>query len=333
MTDPSPEARFPAFRLVESGEGGRRVELTLADLSPGEVLIRVAYSSVNYKDALAGTGRGKIARALPINGGIDAAGTVVRSESPAVAPGDPVVVTGCGLSETRDGGYAAYLRAPAEAVVPLPAGLSPYEAMVLGTAGFTAALALARLEENGLTPGTGPVAVTGASGGVGAIAVDLLAARGYEAVAVTRKPDCADWLRGLGASRAVDPGGIAGKGKPLETARWAGAIDNVGDGLLASLLAATSPCGSVASIGLAAGHELATTVMPFVLRGVSLIGVSASNCPRARREDVWARLGGPWKPPHLDGIAAGTIGLDGLPRTFERLLAGEARGRIVVELP
>ncbi len=325
-----PKEAFRAFRLREEGDGGELTDVRLDDLGAGDVVIRAEYSSVNYKDALAGTGRGKIARTLPLVGGIDAAGTVLHSEAPGLNAGDPVLVTGCGLSEEHDGGYAEYLRVPAEWAIPLPDGMDTYQAMALGTAGFTAALALMRLEENGLEPALGPVAVTGATGGVGSLAVDILAGRGYETVAVSGKADAVDYLAALGAASVIGRDELATKGRPLEKARWGGAIDNVGDGMLAELLRTTVPWGSIASIGLAGGPKLETTVMPFILRGVSLIGVTSANCPQERRREVWNRLGSDWKPHNIESIVSATVGLDELGDVFERTLAGEIRGRTVV---
>jgi len=327
-----PSEPFRAYRLREDGNGGELTTLSLDDLNAGDVTIRAEYSSVNYKDALAGTGRGKIARHLPLVGGIDVAGTVVESSAGTFSAGDPVLVTGCGLSEDHDGGYAEYVRVPADFVIPLPADLDAFTAMTLGTAGFTAALALQRLEENGLTPDAGPIVVTGATGGVGSIAVDLLAGQGYEVVAVSGKPDAEAWLKELGAARVIDRDALTTKGRPLEKAAWGGAVDNVGGAMLGELLRTTAPWGSIASIGLAGGHELDTTVMPFILRGVSLLGITSANCPRDRRERGWARLGSDWKPHHLDAIRAGTVGLDGIGDVFERMLAGETRGRTVVRI-
>lgn len=332
MSTQLPDGPFRAFRLREDGNGGEITQVTLNELSEGDVVIRVEYSAVNFKDALAGTGKGKIARHLPLNGGIDAAGTVVHSEVGEVQPGDPVLVTGSGLSETLDGGYSQYLRVPADTVIRRPPDLDAASAMVMGTAGFTAGLALLRMEENGQRPDLGPVAVTGATGGVGSFAIDLLAGCGYEAVAVSTKSDAGDYLSTLGASRVVHPDELATKGRPLEKAAWGGAIDNVGNGLLAELLRTTEPWGSIASIGLAGGHELDTTVMPFILRGVSLLGISSANCPRERREEVWSRLTGDWHPRHLDAITAETITLEQLPGVFERMLARQMRGRVIVRI-
>ncbi len=325
-----PDQPFRAFRLREDGSGGEVTEIRLDDLSPGEVVIHTAYSSVNYKDALAGTGSAPIARTLPLVGGIDVAGRVVASSDPAFAAGDAVLVTGCGLSETRDGGYAEYLRASADDVIAIPSGLDPHSAMVLGTAGFTAGLALLRMEENGLTPEHGPIVVTGASGGVGSLAVDLFAGRGYEVVAVSGKSDAAAWLEELGAARVIGRDEITTKGRPLEKGVWGGAVDNVGGPVLAELLRTTVPWGSVAAIGLAGGQDVNTTVMPFIIRGVSLLGITSANCPRHYREAVWQHLATDWRPRHLDRIRAADVDLEELPDVFRRMLAGETQGRTVV---
>jgi len=327
-----PSTPFRAYRLREDGNGGELADIRLDDLAEGDVVIRAEYSSINYKDALAGTGKGKIARTLPLVGGIDVAGTVAATDNPALTEGQPVLVTGCGLSEDHDGGYAEYVRVPAEFVIPIPDGLGTHDAMALGTAGFTAGLALQRLEENGQGPDLGPIAVTGATGGVGSLALDILSGQGYEAVAVTGKADAIDYLKALGAASVIGREELETKGRPLEKARWGGAIDNVGDGMLAELLRTTVPWGSIASIGLAGGHQVDTTVMPFILRGVSLLGITSANCPRDRRERVWQRLATDWKPRHLDRIVAGTVGMDGMQEVFERMLAGQARGRTVVRI-
>ena len=305
--------------------------MTLDQLSPGDVVIRVQYSSVNYKDALAATGRGNILRSFPLNGGVDAAGVVLGSDDPRYRPGDTVLVTGCGLGESHDGGFAELLRVPADWVVPLPEGLSLFDAMALGTAGFTAALAIDRLEQNGQLPGQGAMVVTGASGGVGSVAIDLLSTRGYEVIAMTRKKDAAAYLEGLGAASVNDYAGLVSD-KPLQSAQWGGAIDNVGGEVLAGLISSTRPWGNIASIGMAGGSECHTTVMPFILRGVSVLGITSANCPMERRVRVWQRLVSDLRPRHLQQIVAGEIGLDDLPAVFERLLQGEHRGRFVVKM-
>ena len=307
-------------------------DMTLDQLSPGDVVIRVQYSSVNYKDALAATGRGNILRTFPLNGGVDAAGVVLGSDDPRYRPGDTVLVTGCGLGESHDGGFAELLRVPADWVVPLPEGLSLFDAMALGTAGFTAALAIDRLEQNGQQPGQGAMVVTGASGGVGSVAIDLLSTRGYEVIAMTRKKDAAAYLEGLGAASVSDYAELVSD-KPLQSAQWGGAIDNVGGEVLAGLISSTRPWGNIASIGMTGGIEYHTTVMPFILRGVSVLGITSANCPMERRVRVWQRLVSDLRPRHLQRIVAGEIGLDDLPGVFERLLQGEHRGRFVVKMP
>lgn len=326
-------ATFSAFRIHNDDHGHHSglESMQADDLSPGQVLIRAQWSSVNYKDALAGTGRGRILRRFPLVGGIDVAGVVVASTDPAWREGDAVLATGCGLSETRDGGYSQYVRLESSAVIAQPPGLTPREAMVLGTAGFTAALALLRMQDNRLTPGHGPLAVTGASGGVGSLAVDIFSRAGYAVHAVSGKPEQADWLRSIGASEVLPRDALADTA-PLQSARFGGGLDNAGGPMLASLLAQTVGYGSVVSAGLAAEPSLEMTVMPFILRGVSLLGVSSASAPRALREQVWERLGSDWKPAHLEAICTREIGLAELPPVFESMLSGGSRGRTVVRI-
>lgn len=326
-------APFNAFRIHQDEHGHRSgIEaIGLDQLNPGEVVIRAQWSSVNYKDALAGTGKGRILRRFPLVGGIDVAGTVVASTDPAYREGDAVLATGCGLSETRDGGYSQYVRLAASAVIAQPAGLTPRETMVLGTAGFTAALALLRMTDNRLTPAHGPLAVTGATGGVGSLAVDIFSRAGFEVHAISGKADQADYLHGLGASQVLPREALA-TGKPMESARFGGGLDNAGGPMLASLLAQTVPYGSVVSAGLAASPALDMTVMPFIIRGVSLLGVSSAAAPRALREQVWEKLAGDWKPRHLEAICTREVGLDGLADVFDAMLAGGAVGRTVVRI-
>ena len=307
------------------------MDATLDDLPPADVLIRAAWSSVNYKDAMAATGTGKILRRFPLIGGIDVSGTVESSRDGRFAAGDPVLVTGYDLGVAHDGGYAGYVRVPGDWVVPLPEGLSLFEAMALGTAGFTAALGVVRLERQGLRPDQGPVAVTGATGGVGSIAVAALARLGYEVTAITGKDDQHEYLRGLGASAILSRAALDLGSRPLEKATWAGAIDAVGGDLLSWLVRSTSAWGGVASTGLTGGVEVRLTVMPFILRGVSLIGVDSVTCPMDLRRDTWRRLATDMKPPALASIAR-VIPLDGLDEAFATLLAGRARGRFVVQL-
>jgi NADPH2:quinone reductase len=306
--------------------------MNLDDLTDGDVVIKVSHSTINYKDALAATGAGRILRAFPLNGGIDLAGTVVSSTSDEFAEGDAVLVNGCGLSETRDGGYAEYARVPADAVVPVPDGMSAFEAMQIGTAGFTAALAIHRMEQNGQLPEDGPVVVTGATGGVGSIAVDMLAGRGYEAVALTGKADQADYLQSIGARRVLVRGDVDFGKRPMEKAEWAGGIDNLGGDALTWLTRTVDYGGNIASIGLAASHELNTTVIPFILRAVCLLGINSVDTPRELRLAVWNRVGGDLKPQHLDTIAANTISFDELPGSFQAFIDGKVTGRTVVEI-
>jgi acrylyl-CoA reductase (NADPH) len=330
---------FRALRIHETtaadGKRGVRAsleQLALTDLGPGEVVVRVAWSSLNYKDALAATGAGRILRRYPLVGGVDLSGVVESSEDPQYRPGDRVLVTGCGLSETLDGGYAERVRVPAAAVIRLPAKFDLRDAMVLGTAGFTAALALHRLEQEGLRPGQGPVVVTGASGGVGSLAVDLLAGRGHEVWAITGKPDAAAYLAALGATQVLPREGLQDGGKPLESVRWAAAIDNVGGETLARLLRGCAPAGSVAAVGLVGGADLHTTVMPFLLRGVNLLGINSSAVARDLREQVWQRLATDMAPRHLARIGQREVTLDDLLPACHDLLAGTQRGRVLVRI-
>ena len=325
---------FRAFRVHEADGGvdARFEDLRLDDLSEGDVVIRGHYSSINYKDALAATGAGKIMRSFPLVGGIDVAGEVVISEDSRYQAGDLVLVTGCGLGEEHDGGYAEYTRVKGEWVIPIPEGLDPASVMRLGTAGFTAALAVHRMEHNGLSPEKGPVIVTGATGGVGSLAVDMLAGRGYEVTALTGKREAEDYLRTIGASEILVRGELEMGRRPLERARWAGAVDNLGGETLAWLTRTMDFWGSVASIGLAQSHKLETTVMPFILRGVNLLGINSVATPRKLRLEVWDRLATELKPRHLETIGSRTIAFDALPGAFEDFLAGKIRGRTLVDL-
>jgi NADPH2:quinone reductase len=325
------------FRAYRIHERERRVEarfedLTLDALGRGEVVIRVEYSGINYKDALAATGAGKILRRYPLVGGIDLAGEVVSSEVEAFRPGVPVLVTGCGLSETHDGGYSEYARVPAECVIPMPAGLDTRRAMAIGTAGFTAALAIHRMEHNGLAPEKGRVVVTGATGGVGSIGIDMLAARGYEVVAITGKADSREYLQALGAREILLRQQLNLGSKPLEATQWAGAIDNVGGEILTWLTRTMNFWGSIASVGLAGSHELHTTVMPFILRGVNLLGINSAATPRPLRLEIWKRIATDLAPRHLDRIVMRTISFDELPGAFRAYLEGGVVGRTVVRI-
>ena len=326
-------ANFRAFRIHSDDAGYRSgIEtISLDDLNPGEVVVKAAYSSVNYKDALAGTGKGKILRRFPLVGGIDIAGHVVASADPAFKEGDAVLVTGSGLSETRDGGYAEYARLESKWTVALPAGLSLREAMILGTAGFTAALGLLRMTDNRQTPDLGPLAVTGATGGVGSLAVAIYSKAGYAVHAISGKPEHADYLKSLGASEVLGREALATTA-PMASVRFGGGLDNVGGTMLAALLAQTAPYGNVASCGLAASPELHATVMPFIIRGVSLLGVASAGTARDIRDEVWKRLASDWKPADLDAICTREATLDELPAVFETMLAGGSLGRTVVRI-
>jgi putative YhdH/YhfP family quinone oxidoreductase len=325
-------ANVRAFRIHNDADGYRSgIEaIPLGDLNPGEVVIKTAFSSVNYKDALAGTGQGKILRSFPLVGGIDGAGHVVQSTDPKFREGDAVLVTGSGLSETRDGGYSEVARLDAKWVIPLPAGLSLRESMILGTAGFTAALALFRMRDNRQAPELGPIAITGATGGVGTLAVAIFSRAGFETHAISGKPEHADFLRTLGAREVLDRHHLQLGERALESARFGGAVDSAGGALLAQLLACTQPYGNVASIGLAADSNLAATVMPFIIRGVSLLGIASAGTARDIRGAIWQHLASDWKPAHLDSICTREVGLDELPTVFEPMLSGRSLGRTLV---
>ena len=327
-------ATFSACRIHQrDGRVASRVErLSLEQLTPGEVVIRVLYSGINYKDALAASGAAPIVRRFPLVGGIYLAGTVEQSAVPDYRPGDAVLVTGCALSETNDGGYAEYARVPASAVLPIPAGLTPASSMALGTAGFAAARAIMRMEANGQSPKLGPVVVTGATGGVGSLAIDMLAARGYQVVALTAKPDAERYLRELGARHLLLRGELRIGTQPLESAAWGGGIDGLGGEILSWLLRTTREGGNVASVGLAASTDLSLNVMPFILRGVSLLGVNCASCSHEVRAAVWARLATDLKPRHLDKIITRQIELSELPAAFELFLRGGAIGRTLVRI-
>jgi len=326
--------KFRAYRIDE--QDGKIVagfqSLTVEDLTPGNVVVRVSHSTINYKDALAATGKGRILRRFPLNGGIDLAGVVERSEDPEFEVGTEVLVNGCGLSETVDGGYSEYARVDGKSLVAVPQGMSCHEAMQIGTAGYTAALAIHRMEQNGQAPELGPVVVTGATGGVGSVAIDMLAARGYEAIAVTGKDSEAQYLKDIGAASILLRDDIDFGKRPMEKALYAGAIDNLGGDYLAWLLRTMQYGGNIASIGLAASHELHTTVMPFILRAVCLLGINSVETPRDLRRAVWARIGGDLKPRHLDRIGHRTIGFDDLPAAFQDYIDGKVTGRTVVEI-
>jgi len=325
---------FPAFRIhaADGFQGAAVEQVSLDQLSPGEVVLEVEYSSVNFKDALAGSGRGKILRLPELNGGIDLAGTVVASEHADFTPGQKVLANGSGLSEVHDGGYSHYARIPAEWLMPMPPGLDTRSAMILGTAGFTAALAVQRLLDNHQQVEQGPIVITGASGGVGSFAVQLLTQLGFDVIAMTRKQEHHAYLRSLGAQDVRHTDELNNNASPMLKGQWGGAIDNLGGDVLASLSKSVKPWGNIVSVGMAAGVELNTSTMPFILRGVSILGVTSAACPQALRKNIWQRLGSDWLPQELEAVCAVEIGLQELPQAFDALLKGQVQGRQLVRV-
>jgi len=326
--------KFKAYRTFQDDKviSSRFVEMSPEELDPGDVVVRTKYSTINYKDALSYNGTGKIMRKFPTVGGIDMAGTVETSADPRFKRGDKVIVHAYDFGVAHDGGYAEYARVPGDWVVRRPEGMTAFDAMTLGTAGFTAAQAIMLMEHNGLKPANGPVVVTGATGGVGSVAIEILAKLGYDVVAITSKEEETPYLRGLGAKdvrsrQSIDLANI----RPLDKAAWAGAIDNLGGDLLAWLLSTMAIGGTVASVGLAAGPKLNTTVMPFILRGVHLLGVDSANCPMAVRQMIWNKLAVAWRPNRVHDQAR-TIDFDDLPTHFDAYLKGLVRGRTVVRI-
>ena len=324
---------FRAFRVFDENGAvqGRIVDAALDDLTAGDVLIKAAYSSVNYKDALAATGAGKILKRFPLVAGIDVSGSVVSSGDARFSSGDEVLVTGYDLGVANDGGYAEYVRVPADWVVHVPPGLTLFDVMAIGTAGFTAALSIAELEHNGVSAAEGPVIVTGATGGVGSLAIQIFAGRGYTVTALTGKDHEREFLKSLGASQVLSRKGLQMGSRPLEKSMWAGAVDTVGGDTLAWLTRTMSYRGAIASSGLAGGTDLKTTVLPFILRGVKLLGIDSAMCPMPLRRHMWDCLAAGFRPPKLRDIVK-EITLDDLPRAFATLLEGRARGRFVVRL-
>ena len=320
--------------LIEEVEGRPQASLRTIEekeLPPHEVLIDVQYSSLNYKDGLAVSGKGKIARKLPMVAGIDAVGTVVDGGSSRWRAGMPVIVTGWGLSETQWGGYATRVRMKPEWLVELPAGLSPVQAMAIGTAGLTAMLCVMALQDAGIAPDAREVLVTGAAGGVGSVAIALLASQGYRVVASTGRPETHAYLRELGASDFVDRQVLAAPGAPFQKERWAGAVDSVGSTTLANILAQTAYGGAVAACGLAGGNDLPASVLPFILRGVRLLGVDSVMAPQERRQRAWERLARELPLDRLDRMT--TIEpMSELPRLAQQILAGQTRGRVVIDV-
>jgi NADPH2:quinone reductase len=303
----------------------------MADVGAGQVLFKTAYSSVNYKDALAATGTGKIIRSFPLIGGIDAAGVVVSSSDNRFRAGDEIICTSYDMGVAHDGGYAGYCRVPADWIVPLPQGLSLFEAMALGTAGYTAGLAITLLEQNDMQPAQGKVLVNGATGGVASLCIDMLAGLGYKIAALTGKDSEHEFLKKLGAAEVLSRNSLEMGSRPLEKTMWAAAFDSVGGDQLAWLTRTMQPSGVIASFGNAGGIDLKTTVLPFILRGVRLIGVDSGFTPMALRRKVWSRLATDLKPPHLQDIAS-TISMNDLPGYFDKMLKGQTRGRAVVRI-
>lgn len=332
MTDTgTTAATFPAYVITEPGPAAL-TQLTDADLPDGDVTVDIAYSSLNFKDGLAVSGKGKIARRFPMTCGIDFAGTVSQSDSPDWVPGDEVVLTGWGLSETHPGGYTARQRVRAEWLVRRPESVSAARAMAIGTAGLTSMLCVMALEEHGVAPTDGEVLVTGAAGGVGSVAVAILAGLGYTVVAATGRPEEHDYLTSLGASSIIDRGELGGEaGRPLQGERWAGAIDTVGTTTLANALSQTKYRGAVAACGLAGGNDLPTTVLPFILRGVTLAGVDSVMCPLEVRAEAWRRLGTDLPLEVLDTVTT-TRGFSEIPELAADILAGRTRGRVVIDI-
>ncbi|VTU46431.1 Putative quinone oxidoreductase YhfP (plasmid) [Variovorax sp. SRS16] len=323
---------FKAFRLLAGDNAPIRqfAELSADDLSPGNVVIDVAFSSINYKDALASKGLNAIIRAWPRIGGIDLAGTVRESADPRFRAGDEVVVHGFGIGVDHDGGHSQVARVPGDWVMRIPDGLSLFDAAALGAAGYTAGLSLHLMELNGLAPGQGPVLVDGATGGVASVAIDMLARRGYQVTAMSGKIAETPYLESLGASEVIGRMAPEDKPKPLEKARWAGAVDSVGGATLAWLTRTMQPGGVIAAFGNAGGAELATTVLPFILRGIRLLGVNA-NSPMPLREEVWNKIANEYRPARLAEIA-GVIGMHQLPEHLDRMLEGRLRGRTVIDM-
>ena len=326
-------ATFKAI-VIEKADGGTKAalaEFDEANLMDGDVTVRVDYSTVNYKDGLAVTGKSPVVRRFPMIAGIDFAGSVESSTHPDWKAGDKVILNGWGLGETHLGSYAQKARVKGDWLVPLPASMSAREAMAIGTAGYTAMLAVMALEGHGLTPDRGPIAVTGAAGGVGSVAVAVLAKRGFSVSAVTGRPQEADYLKSLGAVEIIERKELAGPPRPLAKERWAGAVDSVGSTTLANLLSMTRYGGAVAACGLAGGMDLPTSVAPFILRGVCLYGIDSVMCPMARRRQAWKRLENDLDRQKLAAMTR-EIDLAGVPQAAAAILAGQVRGRIVVKI-
>jgi len=326
--------KFKAYRTFQenSGIASRFVEMAVDDLDPGDVVVRTKYSTINYKDALSYNGAGKIMRKYPTNAGIDMAGTVETSTDARWKRGDKVIVHGYDLGVALDGGYSERVRVPADWIVRRPESMTAFDAMTLGTAGFTAAQAIMLMEHNGLKPENGPVAVTGATGGVGSVAVEILAKTGYDVVAITGKKEESGYLKSLGAKEVVLRQSIdVSKIRPLDKSTWAGAVDNLGGDLLSWLLSTMKIGGTVGAVGLAADMKLNTTVAPFILRGVALLGADSANCPMSLRQKIWNKLAVEWRPDRVHDQVR-TIDFNDLPTHFDPYIKGMVRGRTVVRI-
>jgi len=325
---------FKAYRTFDDNGvvSSHFVNMSIDELDPGEVVIRTKYSTINYKDALSHNGTGKIMRKFPTIAGIDMAGTVEASADARFKKGDKVIVHGYDMGVAHDGGYAEHVRVPADWVVRRPESMTAFDAMTLGTAGYTAGLAIQLMQHNGLTPDSGPVAVTGATGGVGSVAIEILAKLGYHVVAITGKGEESHYLRSIGAKEVVLRQSLdLTKIRPLDRANFAGAVDNLGGDILSWLLSTQKIGGTVAAVGLAAGFKLSTTVMPFILRGVHLLGVDSANTPMALRQTIWNKLAVEWRPDRVHDQVR-TIDFDELPTHFDPYLKGLVRGRTVVRI-
>ena len=326
---------FRSFRINQGEDksiSANFTNMSLEDLTEGDVVIKTSYSTINFKDALAATGKGRILRKYPLNGGIDLAGKVAVSTDSRFKEGDSVLVVGCGLSEIHDGGYSEYARVPGDCVVPMPSGLTEYDAMAFGTAGFTAAIAVIRMEANGQIPERGPIVVTGATGGVGSFAISMFSGLGYDVIALSGKKQHEQYLRQLGASELIDRHSLDMGDRPLERAQWGGAVDNVGGDILGWLTKTVKPWGNIGSVGLAGGVGLKTTVMPFILRGVSLLGINSLEMPREIRDKAWERMCSDLKPADMSLIVKEVVDFDNLPASFGQFMDGSIVGRIVVRI-
>ena len=326
--------QFKCFRIDQEDDkivSGLQ-STSMDEINPGEVILKTEYSSINYKDALAATGKGKILRTFPLIGGVDVAGEVVDSDDPRFSPGDKVIAACSGLSETNDGGYTEYARISSEAAIELPTQIDTRTAMAIGTAGFAAGLAIFKMKLNKQTPEMGPIVVTGATGGVGSIAIDMLSSSGFETTAITRKKTHDEYLKAIGTTNIVCLEEMEVGERPLEKAQFGGGIDNVGGDLLSWVLRSTVPEGNIASIGLAADFKLPTNVMPFILRGVNLLGVNSTTLPNAIKQEVWDDIASNMSPQKIDQIVTKEVTLEELPDQFQAFIEGSIVGRVLVKV-